>query len=1032
MIIHILINILMKYYIFDNSQADVIVFEDLDRFEINEIFSKLREINELVNKKRIKNNNTTVKFFYLLRDDVFTSKDRTKFFDFILPIVPIVDGSNSYNMFIEYFENFNISNIFNKKFLQGISLYIDDMRLIKNICNEFIIYYNSLSKIELNANKMLSIIVYKNIFPKDFSNLQISSGFLYNLFNNINMFKQQDINSLQEQKQKKIQEIDDINSEHLETIGELNLVYEDKKEYFNSGYTRKVLNAYDEEQYQKRKKILEDRQNDNILNLEKNIELIESKISEVAKLKNIKSYLSRENIDQIFKFVIENELGEIINFNDVKKSDYFPLLKYLIRNGYIDESYSDYMTYFYENSLSRTDKIFLRSITDRNSKEFSYKLDNPEMIVERIDISEFSEKEVLNFDLFIYLFQKLDKIEFLKKFIKQLEDTRNFMFLGDFILFLEKNKIIKEGNIIDFKTPQEYLEYQYGNFKKIDDIYSLFVDSINKHWPKMFYESLNAKIFDFSSRRNHFIKYTLIYCDIEDIKNINIDDELSKYISEHNYFINLQIEDSNILSKIIKIMEDLDVKFTRLELYKNNNKDNTNVLEKVYMKSLYEINIHNLEFVLKKYHKIIYTKDLWEKNFTIITSDKESPLYNYIEENLQEYFDVMLSHIKEIDGRIQDLEEVVLSIVDNKNLNNTSKKTYFEYVDTIIENVEYIKDRTLFSEFYSRNIVEYSPINIIEYFKTYSLDDILIKFINEGRYALDYSNLKNKYDMEIDGKNLYETFCKSLIMCNNLYYEKYKEIFSTIGFTVHSLNSNAISEDKIEILIYNNIIKMNDKTLSEIRGYYPNLVFDFIKVNIEDYASITTIENFNLDELKEILKWDTDTNVQLKLLGLTSEKISILEKRYTVDINKYILENNLDEKDIGALITTYNEWDIKIQEVIEKIAIEKISTIFNDASYRPNISLTRKLLHSSDISHNNKIELFISRIKDFQEYDDEIIAILKTLKLEKFTQIFDFNKNPRFEINEDNQRLLEAFKSIGKIKKYNIHKNGKEYTIRRS
>ncbi|MFR1060991.1 MAG: hypothetical protein ACLSEY_11185 [Enterocloster sp.] len=42
--------------------------------------------------------------FYLLRDDIFVSKDRTKFFDYIVPVVPVVDGSNSYDQFISLFQ----------------------------------------------------------------------------------------------------------------------------------------------------------------------------------------------------------------------------------------------------------------------------------------------------------------------------------------------------------------------------------------------------------------------------------------------------------------------------------------------------------------------------------------------------------------------------------------------------------------------------------------------------------------------------------------------------------------------------------------------------------------------------------------------------------------------------------------------------------------------------------------------------------------------------------------------------------------
>ena len=64
-------------------------------------------------------------------------------------------------------------------------------------------------------------------------------------------------------------------------------------------------------------------------------------------------------------------------YKEIRGSDYFALLKYLIGEGYIDETYADYMTYFYPNSLSVVDKKFLRSVRDKQAKEYTYSLKNP-------------------------------------------------------------------------------------------------------------------------------------------------------------------------------------------------------------------------------------------------------------------------------------------------------------------------------------------------------------------------------------------------------------------------------------------------------------------------------------------------------------------------------------------------------------------------------------------------------------------------------------------------------------------------------
>ena len=175
-------------YLFENVDADVIVFEDMDRFNSNKIFERLREVNTLANIQLQKENKKILRFFYLLRDDIFISKERTKFFDYIVPVVPVVDSSNSYDQFISHFKRGGLFKKFDESFLQGLSLYIDDMRLLKNIYNEFVIYFNRLNITELDCNKMLAIIAYKNLFPRDFADLQLNQGFVYTLFNSKELF----------------------------------------------------------------------------------------------------------------------------------------------------------------------------------------------------------------------------------------------------------------------------------------------------------------------------------------------------------------------------------------------------------------------------------------------------------------------------------------------------------------------------------------------------------------------------------------------------------------------------------------------------------------------------------------------------------------------------------------------------------------------------------------------------------------------------------------------------------------------------
>ena len=80
-------------YFFEVTDYNVVIIEDLDRFGESEVFTKLREINLLINNS--KKISRDIVFIYAIKDDMFKDKDRAKFFDYMFPVIPIVNFSNS-------------------------------------------------------------------------------------------------------------------------------------------------------------------------------------------------------------------------------------------------------------------------------------------------------------------------------------------------------------------------------------------------------------------------------------------------------------------------------------------------------------------------------------------------------------------------------------------------------------------------------------------------------------------------------------------------------------------------------------------------------------------------------------------------------------------------------------------------------------------------------------------------------------------------------------------------------------------------
>src|SRR5690606_5618551 len=91
-------------------------------------------------------------------------------------------------------------------------------------------------------------------------------------------------------------------------------------------------------------------------------------------------------------------------FNNIINNHYYNLIKFLLIQGYIDESYFDYISYFDKESIHPIDKVFLRRVNNRIISDYNYKLKNPyEIIEDYLSPTDYYLEAVLNFDIIDYL-----------------------------------------------------------------------------------------------------------------------------------------------------------------------------------------------------------------------------------------------------------------------------------------------------------------------------------------------------------------------------------------------------------------------------------------------------------------------------------------------------------------------------------------------------------------------------------------------------------------------------------------------------
>lgn len=936
-------------YLFEQVEADVIVFEDMDRFNSNVIFERLREVNNLVNvhkynkfknKKRHKLINKIfrrkekqykpLRFFYLLRDDVFVTKDRTKFFDYIIPIVPVLDGTNSYDQFIRHLKQGNILEKFDSTFLQRLALYIDDMRVLKNVYNEFLVYMYRLNNTDLNWNKMLAIIVYKNIFPRDFCNLQLGKGYVHELFEQKENLSKETIGKLEEEKQLIQEKITYINKENLTDVQELNDAYEAKynrlpRDSWYNQLTQEGRKEKDklEKEKEKRIEVIDNRNKGMMTELEVKLQDIEQRIS-ATKTKLLSELITRDNTDSIFMIKSINPIGEENQYNEIKGSDYLELLKFLISNGYIDETYNDYMTYFYEDSLSAHDKMFLRRITDKKGSDYEYSLKDVEKVLSSpvLRVVDFYEEETLNFNLLkgLLVNQENPKYQkYLSALIKQMKDNKDTEFISKF--------------------------YDSTQFDKT------FIIKLNEQWTDFFSYIAVNKILPLKQIRG-FSLDSLCLLDENKIQDINVEGCLTDYISNQSDYLNIQNPD---VAKIISQFCILGVKLKKIEI----DTANKDLIVGVYENNLYELTFENIKLMIKSMYGEYDSYNIEHRNYTVIQGKSESPLAKYIAENINRYAN---EYLKNCNGYIEDSEDVAIKFINDENVLGDIQEKYVNVLKTVISDISVIQNKKLWNEMLDKRIIKKTVPNIIHYYTEYCCDSQLIKFINECDAGMDYSHIENEFGGEIARQ-----FFDSVAVNNEIKTSRYQEILCNMGHGYDVYDAYDISDDKMEVLIKKDVIEMNNVGLEYIRNHYKKYTALYIDENIEAYLRIITSDNFSYEEALHILGMEIGDKEKIDLLGLTTEPISVVGKGYSSSLIKYILDNNFDEHDENELYQHFSEYEEVIQSSIYRVAKSRIANIIDNSTIVLDDNLLSKLLTMSKCSMDDKIQLWAKALPNLTE-----------------------------------------------------------------
>lgn len=982
-------------YLLRSSGTKIVVFEDLDRYNSTSIYTKLRELNFLLNHYvMISGDKKPVRFIYMLKDSLFFSKNRTKFFDFILPIVPIVDSKTSENELIELFKA--VENAPDRSVLADISLYVDDMRLLKNIVNEYIVYSKviPLGQIDLDSNKLFALITLKNIFPNEFDLLQEDKGFIRTVFDKLESNKREVALNLKKELEKINENVKFINSriENDKFEAMALIISADVRPYNNqyktmpqflkewsqtpdnsvtiqypSGSQSYTYNNFVDRYVltdDKKKALIEKFPEDfsseiNKLNLDREKIKKQIKDIEIYSYKELISIMTAEQKDELFS----------IDGFDIVESHYFPLIRVLILDGLLDETYWYYKGNFNvdrSNILKRNDTIYVKGLKEGKELDIFLDVETPEQIINRLKLTDFSRDNILN-----------------KKVLKTC---------------IEKNNVKCVIAIADSVDVND----KYEDLVKILDEFDL----------ELVRTYSNILINDKSDR----LVSTLEYCEDESVETFNnilisvvtnttitLDDLVvfKEYIEQNENIISLIPEGQfdvfidNIRSAGIKF-EDASkancdkarlVAVEQIQAYKLNVGNLIFITEAILEKT---INYGSLLNEIYKSLQLSSSKEYIEDNFSSIVSD-------YIDENKSE-------------KNYANNEEILFKIL-NSDISDEHKFEYVEKNETVISKLDDLQNDSVTTKILDcllrKNKVKFCSDNIAAYcnmVEEYSND--FIEYLDNN---LDETNYE---DILRNNVSICNTFINSPLVSDKIF----AFVINYADEPISDINPK-LPQDRANILVHRRLIDVTEKNIEVLR-------------NNSYYAELILLANYDDDEVEDIvintlLKYELSDDLIYSLVnsGISDEnslnlinsiKDSVLVERINPtkkSIIEAIIKGDLSSVNINYICKSFKIFELK-DEFIESLDDEDKLEELEDENLKEDFM--KYVLNSSNIKTDTKVSLIETKINNHSDINTLKQYISSVLEIADLSSVWD-RRQPLLD-NEYKERIGQALIKSGYVK----------------
>lgn len=726
-------------YFFEATKTKYVIIEDMDRLNTTSIFVHLRELNDILNTNKAicKLEKDRVLFIYAVRDDLFIEKDRTKFFDFIVPVIPVVNSANSREHLLlmrkELYGESNNEKI-DDSYITDIAPFITDMRVINNIKNEFLIYRATLKdeqNLNLEDQEILSLVVYKNLYPKEFSDDLNGEGLLSKAFDCKQEFIKKITSSISEEIDSVESLIRSVEEDALKTTREIKLSMLDaltdgkgianRIQFQSNIYTAtQVLSEnFDLDLLNSKNATVVycPWNNSNTNNLSIN-NLYEKVSTYIKRCNNVREMADKDaneikigmdtkraSIQQL-RALNMKEIIEKCGTDDVfanKLNNKF--LEFMLRRGYIDEKYPNYISRFMGESITKDDMNFILAVKTMDALPFDYGITMKNEVINRLQEYEFGQKSVLNFDVV------------------------------DALLSSNKNTYkVKIQNLMKMLSDESDESWIFiDSYKNIGNHFDRLMAWLTKTWPNMFdYICADATVSE--KKKDEYFSAIIRNGKVADIVAMNENSSITNYFEDHSDCL-ARIEEVES-SKLISIIEKTDTIFDDLEI----NGVEEKVLSYIFDNNRYVLNlkmIRNLVFF--KQGKL--DRALKKKPYSTLKKLGYKQVLNYVETNAETYVsNVILDgyHNDDIADVIEllnytiDVPELGRAVIEHENIK--IKELSLCCGDCVEDNAEGVK--AIWDRILEEGKLAATWENVLTYWRTFGMTGILMDFLSNDMKIL--------------------------------------------------------------------------------------------------------------------------------------------------------------------------------------------------------------------------------------------------------------------------------------------------------